>query len=39
MGITWFTYRDGMEQPLCDTNIRSDAGWGCMLRTGQMIVI
>ena len=33
-GITWFTYRDAIQEPLVDSSIRSDAGWGCMLRTG-----
>lgn len=36
--ITWFTYRDNLEIGLEGTNIKSDAGWGCMLRTGQMIL-
>jgi hypothetical protein len=32
--ITWFTYRAGIEQSLHGSNKTSDAGWGCMLRTG-----
>lgn len=36
--ITWFTYRDNLEIGLDGTNIKSDAGWGCMLRVGQMIL-
>eukprot|EP01089_Gocevia_fonbrunei_P000656 TRINITY_DN10650_c0_g1_i1.p1 TRINITY_DN10650_c0_g1~~TRINITY_DN10650_c0_g1_i1.p1 ORF type:complete len:472 (-),score=45.43 TRINITY_DN10650_c0_g1_i1:186-1601(-) len=33
----WFTYRNGM--PVFDqTNLTSDMSWGCMLRTGQMMV-
>ena len=39
MGITWFTYRDGLEETLASSNINSDGGWGCMLRTGQMILM
>ncbi|XP_057862571.1 cysteine protease ATG4B [Cryptomeria japonica] len=33
----WITYRKGFE-PIEDTNIVSDVGWGCMLRSGQMLV-
>ncbi|KAH9325031.1 hypothetical protein KI387_005209, partial [Taxus chinensis] len=33
----WITYRKGFE-PIGDTNIVSDVGWGCMLRSGQMLV-
>lgn len=36
--ITWFSYRDNLEAPLLGTSHRSDTGWGCMLRTGQMIL-
>ena len=36
--ITWFTYRDCLEQPLNNSSLRSDQGWGCMVRTGQMIL-
>lgn len=36
--ITWFTYRKGFTKGLCNTKITSDAGWGCMIRTGQMLV-
>ena len=37
--VTWFSYRDNLEQPLIDSKIKSDKGWGCMLRTGQMILM
>jgi cysteine protease ATG4 len=36
--ITWFSYRDNLEAPLVGSSHRSDTGWGCMLRTGQMIL-
>jgi cysteine protease ATG4 len=27
-----------LERPILGSQIRSDAGWGCMVRTGQMIL-
>ena len=33
----WFTYRSGY-QAISESIYRSDAGWGCMHRTGQMLL-
>jgi len=45
IGITWFTYRDSIEIPIGtfnppskDSTFKTDSGWGCMVRTGQMIL-
>ncbi len=35
--LFWVTYRKGFPA-LGDTKLRSDSGWGCMIRTGQMAV-
>ena len=32
-----FSYKKNFE-PIDDTNITNDSGWGCMLRCGQMIL-
>ena len=37
--ITWFTYRDSLEFGIAGSKEKSDAGWGCMIRTGQMILM
>lgn len=37
--ITWFTYRDNLEFGIAGSKEKSDAGWGCMIRTGQMILM
>ena len=36
--ITWLTYRSELEYPILNSTYYSDAGWGCMLRTGQMLL-
>lgn len=35
--LVWCTYRSGFEQ-IEGTVFTTDSGWGCMIRTGQMIV-
>eukprot|EP00899_Mesostigma_viride_P023373 jgi/Mesvir1/421/Mv25063-RA.1 len=34
----WFTYRKGFA-PFPNTDYSSDVGWGCMLRSGQMLMM
>ncbi|EFA84441.1 autophagy protein 4 [Heterostelium album PN500] len=35
--ILWFSYRKDFA-PIENTNITTDIGWGCMVRTGQMLL-
>ncbi len=35
--MIWCTYRSGFEA-IDDSRYTTDNGWGCMIRTGQMIV-
>jgi len=35
--LIWFSYRKDFP-PIQKTNITTDIGWGCMVRTGQMIL-
>lgn len=35
--IIWCTYRTGFEA-INGAGLTSDSGWGCMIRTGQMVV-
>lgn len=34
--LLWFSYRSNFPQIL-QTNITSDSGWGCTIRTAQMV--
>lgn len=34
----WITYRSGFSQKIDSTSYSNDVGWGCMIRTGQMLL-
>lgn len=36
--LLWFSYREGFAPITLSSGYISDGGWGCMLRTGQMVV-
>eukprot|EP00884_Botryococcus_braunii_P010992 jgi/Botrbrau1/19895/Bobra.0059s0016.1 len=33
----WLTYREGFK-PIGNTDLTTDTGWGCTIRTGQMLL-
>lgn len=37
MSRIWLSYREGFSS-LNEKNVHSDLGWGCMLRSAQMLV-
>jgi cysteine protease ATG4 len=37
--VNWVTFRSDLESPILGSLYRSDAGWGCMIRTGQMLLL
>lgn len=36
--IAWFSYRKNWSPPIINNELTNDIGWGCMIRSGQMLL-